>query len=110
MNSTQENIGILGYGLYLPDTYMSARDISLATGGVWSEEAVIAKLGIVRKPVPGPDDGTQEMGARAALDALARTGVDPLDIDVILCVGEEWKEYGLTTSALYIQDLSLIHI
>ena len=104
MNSTQENIGILGYGLYVPDTYMSAHDISVATGGVWSEQAVVDKLGVVRKPVPGPGDGTQEMGALAALDALARTGVDPLDIDVILCVGEEWKEYGLTTSALYIQD------
>ncbi|NLW28474.1 MAG: 3-oxoacyl-ACP synthase, partial [Erysipelothrix sp.] len=30
--------------------------------------------------------------------------VDPLEIDVILCFGEEWKEYPLTTSALYIQD------
>jgi 3-oxoacyl-[acyl-carrier-protein] synthase III len=104
MKSTQENIGILGYGLYLPDTYMSAADISKATQGVWSEQAVVDKLGVVRKPVPGPGDGTQEMGALAALDALARTGVDPLDINIILCVGEEWKEYGLTTSALYIQD------
>ncbi|MDR1387628.1 MAG: 3-oxoacyl-ACP synthase, partial [Propionibacteriaceae bacterium] len=60
--------------------------------------------GIRSKPVPGPEDGTQEMGARAALDALDQSGVDPKDIDVILCVGEEWKEYGLTTSALYIQD------
>jgi 3-oxoacyl-[acyl-carrier-protein] synthase-3 len=104
MNSAQENIGILGYGLYLPSTYMSAAEISAATRGVWSEQAVIDKLGVVRKPVPGPADGTQEMGALAAINALDRTGVDPLDIDVILCVGEEWKEYGLTTSALYIQD------
>ena len=35
---------------------------------------------------------------------LKNTGVDPLDIDVILSVTEEWKEYPLTTSALYIQD------
>ncbi|MCV2394739.1 3-oxoacyl-ACP synthase [Actinotalea sp. M2MS4P-6] len=102
--STQENVGILGYGLYLPEPVMTAREISEATGGVWSEDAVVDKLGIVRKPVPGPGDGTQEMGARAALDALERTGLDPLEIDVILCIGEEWKEYGLTTSALYIQD------
>jgi len=98
------DIGILGYGLYLPETVMTAADISAATGGVWSEQAVIDKLGIVSKPVPGPGDGTQAMGARAAADALERTGVDPKEIDVILCVGEEWKEYPLTTSALYIQD------
>ena len=101
---SQQNIGIAGYGLYLPETVMTARQIAEATGGVWSEQAVIDKLGVVSKPVPGPGDGTQAMGAWAAQDALDRTGLDPAEIDVILCVGEEWKEYGLTTSALYIQD------
>jgi len=100
----RETVGILGYGLYLPSGVMTAREISEATGGVWSEQAVADKLGIRSKPIPGPDDGTQAMGARAAEDALDRTGLDPRDIDVILCVGEEWKEYPLTTSALYIQD------
>ena len=98
------SVGILGYGLYIPEGRMTAGEISAATGGKWSEDAVREKLGIVRKPIPGPGDGTQEMGALAALDAIRRTGTDPLDIDVILCVGEEWKEYPLTTSALYIQD------
>ena len=97
-------IGILGYGIYLPDRHMSAADIAAATGGQWSEAAVRDKLGIVRKSVPGPEDGTQEMGARAGLDAIARTGIDPLEIDLILCMGEEWKEYPLTTSAIYIQE------
>jgi 3-oxoacyl-[acyl-carrier-protein] synthase-3 len=96
--------GIVGTGIYIPDTRMSAREISGATGGVWSEQAVIEKLGIVSKPVPGPQDGTQEMGVRAALDCLENTRIDPREIDVILCIGEEWKEYPLTTSALYIQD------
>ncbi len=41
---------------------------------------------------------------RAAQDALQRTRLDPKEIDVILCIGEEWKEYPLTTSALYIQE------
>jgi 3-oxoacyl-[acyl-carrier-protein] synthase-3 len=94
----------MGTGIYIPKTKMTALDISKATGGVWSERAVIEKLGIVQKPVPGPDDGTQEMGALAALDCLKNTGADPKSIDVILCIGEEWKEYPLTTSALYIQD------
>jgi 3-oxoacyl-[acyl-carrier-protein] synthase-3 len=94
----------VGTGIYIPDTKMSAREISEATGGVWSEQAVIDKLGIINKPIPGSDDGTQEMGVRAALDCLKRTGVDPREIDLILCIGEEWKEYPLTTSALYIQD------
>ena len=98
------NVGIVGTGIYIPKTHMTGEEIAGKTNGVWSEEAVVEKLGIRRKPIPGENDGTQEMGALAALDALKNTGVDPLDIDVILCVGEEWKEYPLTTSALYIQD------
>jgi len=96
--------GVVGTGIYIPETRMSAAEISKATGGAWAEEAVIEKLGIISKPVPGHNDGTQEMGARAALDCLNNTGIDPLEIDLILCIGEEWKEYPLTTSALYIQD------
>ena len=100
------DVGIVGLGIYLPKRKMTAAEISAATGGNWSEEAVINKLGIVEKYVPSdePCDGTQEMGALAALDCLKNTGVDPLDIDVILCFSEEWKEYPLTTSACYVQD------
>lgn len=99
-----DHVGIVGIGVYLPNHVMTAKEISEATGGTWSEEAVYEKLGIKQKYVPGPEDGTQEMGAKAALKCLENTGVDPLDIDLILCIGEEWKEYPLTTSALYIQD------
>jgi 3-oxoacyl-[acyl-carrier-protein] synthase-3 len=104
MNKT--HVGIVGTGIYLPKGILTAKEISEKTKGVWSEEAVIEKLGIRQKTIPSnmPQDGTQEMGALAALDALKNTGVDPLDIDVILSVTEEWKEYPLTTSALYIQD------
>lgn len=98
------NVGIVGTGIYIPEGRLTAREISEKTNGVWSEEAVIAKLGIKQKAIPGHDDGTQEMGARAALECLKNTGVDPKEIDVILCIGEEWKEYPITTSAIYIQD------
>lgn len=97
-------VGIVGVGTYLPSKKMTAKEISEKTNGVWSEEAIINKLGIVEKFIPGEDDGTQEMGVRAALNCLTNCNVDPKDIDVILCIGEEWKEYPLTTSALYIQD------
>jgi 3-oxoacyl-[acyl-carrier-protein] synthase-3 len=100
------NVGIVGTGIYLPKGRMTAREVAEATKGIWSEQAVIDKLGIREKVIPSnsSQDGTQEMGALAALDALKHTGIDPKDIDVILSVTEEWKEYPLTTSALYIQD------
>jgi len=102
--STLDHVGVLGTGIYLPKHKKTAKEIAEATKGIWTEEAVIEKLGIREIYVPGVDDGTQEMGAKAALDALERTKLDPLEIDVILSIGEEWKEYPLTTSALYVQD------
>ncbi len=104
MNKT--HVGIVGTGIYIPKGRLTAKEISEKTQGVWSEKAVIDKLGIKQKTMPleMPKDGTQEMGALAALDALKQTGMNPLDIDVILSVTEEWKEFPLTTSALYIQD------
>ncbi|HCL57874.1 MAG TPA: hypothetical protein DHW82_12830 [Spirochaetia bacterium] len=101
---SQEYVGIVGYGIYIPETFMTAKQVSEATKGKWSEDAVIQKLGFKKKPVPGANDGTQEMGVKAGLDALKRTGVDPKEIDLILCIGEEWKEYPLTTSGIYIQE------
>ena len=99
-----ENVGILGLGIYLPSQVMTAQEIADKTNGVWSKEAIVDKLGIVQKTIPSSEDGTQEMGALASLEAIKNAGIDAKEIDVILCFGEEWKEYPLTTSALYIQD------
>ncbi len=101
---TDINVGIVGTGIYIPEGRMTAKNISEATHGVWVEKAVIEKLGIVEKPIPGKNDGTQEMGVKAGLDVLKNTGIDPKEIDLILCIGEEWKEYPLTTSGIYIQE------
>lgn len=97
------DVSVIGIGLYLPEAVMSAQEISEATKGRWTAEAVKEKLGIIEKIVPGKDDGTQEMAVHAAKNALGDAEINPKEIDVILCMGEEWKEYPLTTSALYIQ-------
>lgn len=99
-----EHVGIVGTGLYFPDKYMTAKEVAESTGGHWTEEAVIKKLGFTKKTIPGENDGTQEMGVRAGLDCLKRTGIDPMEIDLLLSIGEEWKEYPLTTSGIYIQE------
>ena len=98
----QNHVGVMGLGVYLPKTVMTAKEISEKTGGVWSETAVIEKLGIVRKTIPGDGDGAQEMGAFAAAEALKDAGISASEIDCVMCITEEWKEYPLTTSANHI--------
>ncbi|TVQ92251.1 MAG: 3-oxoacyl-ACP synthase [Bacteroidetes bacterium] len=104
MNIDSINVGIAGTGIYIPETRMTAAQISEATGDVWSVQAVEEKLGIRQKAIPGPGDGTQEMGVRAAMDALKNTCIKAEELDLILCIGEEWKEFPLTTSGIYIQE------
>lgn len=101
--SDDKKIGIVGTGIYLPSQFLTAKEIASRTNGIWTEEAVIQKLGINKVLFANKNEGAQEMSYLAALDCLENTKVDPLDIDVILSVTEEWKEYPLTTSALYVQ-------
>ncbi|AIO18930.1 3-oxoacyl-[acyl-carrier-protein] synthase 3 [Candidatus Izimaplasma bacterium HR1] len=96
-------VGIVGTGIYLPKQVMTAKEIAARTKGIWTEEAVVEKLGIKQKLIANDNEGPQEMSYLAAMDCLTNTGVDPKEIDVILSVTEEWKEYPLTTSALYVQ-------
>ncbi len=101
--SHNNHVGIVGTGIYLPKTVLTAKEIAAKTKGVWTEAAVIEKLGIRQIYVPSEGDGTQEMALKAAKDALKNTAIDPLELDLIISIGEEWKEYPLTTSALYVQ-------
>ena len=98
----EATIGIMGLGIYLPKERMTAKEMSIATEGVWSEEAVRDKLGVIEKTIPGDGDGASQMGVWASLDALEDAGISGEEIDCVLCITEEWKEYPLTTSANHI--------
>lgn len=103
INTENFNVGIVSTGIYIPEGRMTAAQISAATNGQWTERAIIEKLGIVEKSVPGKGDGTQEMGVKAAVNCLENAGIKASEIDLIISIGEEWKEYPLTTTSIYIQ-------
>lgn len=96
------HVGIVGTGIYIPNTYETAEAIAEQSG--IPVKVIKEKLGFYKKPIPGPGDGTMEMGVKAAMDCLRRTNTDPLEIDVIISIGEEHKEYPLTTTSIYIQE------
>nr|WP_280523971.1 3-oxoacyl-ACP synthase [Enhygromyxa salina] len=89
---------MMAAGAYVPASSISSAEIAARTG---IPEAVIReKFGIHQKPVPGPEDHTNAMGLWAAQDAVARAGIDPGEIDLVLCTTEEWKEYPLWTAGI----------
>ncbi len=96
--AVQELVGIVAAGTYIPASYISAAEISRLSG--IPEAVLIEKMGILRKPIPGPNDHTNQMGLWAAQDALAQTSIKAEDIDLVLCTTEEWKEYPLWTAGI----------
>lgn len=97
-SSSAHQVGIAGVGIYVPSTFMEAAELAERSG--LPEAVVRDKLGITRKPVPGPDDHTNAMGVRAARQALEQADIDASEIDVVLCTTEEWKEYPLFTAGI----------
>ena len=92
------SIGIVSAGRYIPEGFVTSAELAARTG--IPEPVIREKFGLRRKPTPGPEDHTGAMGLWAAQDALARGGVDPLEIDLVLCTTEEWKEYPLWTAGI----------
>ncbi|HPE88932.1 MAG TPA: 3-oxoacyl-ACP synthase [Spirochaetales bacterium] len=93
---------MIGIGTYVPDTYLSAADLSKATG---VPEAVVAeKFGVRRKPVAGPEDTTAVMGLKAARAALAEAGVSGEDVGLVLWCGAQHKDYPCWLAGLYVAN------
>lgn len=102
MMTDSTEIGIAGWGVYTPDTYMDSFAIAEASG---IPEAVIReKFGVVRKPVPGPGDTTASMGLAAAREAIEMSGVNPADIDIIIWNGAQHKDFPCWLAGLDIAD------
>jgi 3-oxoacyl-[acyl-carrier-protein] synthase-3 len=97
-------IGIMATAVYIPEGRISAEQIAAQTNGLWTAEAIRSKLGFVQKSCPGPNDGVQEMGVQAAKLCLQKAQIQPTDIDAIICIGDELREYPMTTSGIYIQE------
>jgi 3-oxoacyl-[acyl-carrier-protein] synthase-3 len=91
-------MGIVSTGTWFPETYVTAEEIAEQSG--MPEWVVREKLGIERKYVADPEVHPNDMAVKAARKAIDKAGVDPMDIDVVLCTTEEWREYLLWTTAI----------
>lgn len=67
---------------YLPDRVMTNADLErmVDTSDAWIRE----RTGISERRIASDEESTTEMGARAATRALARAGLEPSDVDLII--------------------------
>lgn len=102
MTNTDDQIGIISYGLYTPAGFETAGEIAGRAG--LSSEAVRA-LGIERKCRPAGDDQPVSMAVKAAKQAFERAGgVNPEEVDLVLWTGEEYKDYIAQTASIRVQE------
>jgi 3-oxoacyl-[acyl-carrier-protein] synthase-3 len=93
---------IIGTGSYLPKKVLSNEDLEKMVDT--SDEWIVTRTGIKERRLAADDEFTSQMGARAAVNAMADAGVTPSEIDFIL-VATLTPDYLFPSTACLIQHL-----
>jgi 3-oxoacyl-[acyl-carrier-protein] synthase-3 len=96
-------VGLESWGIYLPK-YKHTSDFISQESGI-PKEILEDKFGLRSKTVPGPQDHTVAMGAKASFQALERANITSDDLDLIIWAGEVYAERPMMTYAIKLQQL-----
>jgi len=96
-------IGIVDYVTYTPDKLMTADELSHLVN--IPADVLRDKMGIRHIHVGDSiNDQPGKMAVKCAKALIEKTGIDPLDIDMILYAGETYAEYICWTVGIMVQD------
>ena len=95
------DVGIVGYGVYIPRYRIKVEEIAK----VWGTDAERVKRGLSleEKSVPGPDEDAATLAVEAARNAVKRSGINPQDIGAIY-VGSESHPYAVKPTATIVAE------
>ena len=74
---------IRGVGAYLPKRIMTNADISKIVDT--TDDWITERTGIKQRHIAAEGELTSDLGIAAAKRALIRSGIDPVDIDLVIC-------------------------
>jgi 3-oxoacyl-[acyl-carrier-protein] synthase III len=74
---------IRGVGAHLPKRVMTNAEMAKIVDT--SDEWITERSGIRQRYIAGDDELTSDLGIAAARQALVRAGIDPIDIDLVIC-------------------------
>lgn len=74
---------IRGVGAYLPKRVMTNADLSKIVDT--TDEWIVERSGIRSRHIAADGELTSDLGIAAAKQALIRAGIDPVDIDLVVC-------------------------
>jgi hydroxymethylglutaryl-CoA synthase len=91
------DVGIVGYGAYLPRYRLPSSEVDR----VWTDGQSGSPA--MEKAVPGPDEDTATMSVEAARNALARAGIDPSQLRAVW-VGSESHPYAVKPTSTIVAE------
>ena len=93
-------VGLAATASYLPERWMTAAEISAASG--IPENVLVEKFGLRGKHIAAPDEHVSDMSVRAAEQLLADAEVAPEEVDAVVYFGSTWKDYAVWQAAPWI--------
>ena len=80
---SKTNSGILGTGHSYPEGILTNADLERIVDT--SDDWITTRTGIKQRRKAAPDEYTSQFAVRASREAIARAGIDPAEIDLLLC-------------------------
>lgn len=99
----RREVGIIGYGAYVPRYRIKAAEIARVWGGGSDSGASGDGLPVDEKAVPGLDEDTITMSVEAARNAMLRAGILPSDLRAVW-VGSESHPYAVKPSSTIVAE------
>ncbi len=97
MLKPDREVGIVGYGAYVPRYRLPAEEVAR----VWGDVSGVTP--ITEKAVAGLDEDTISMSIEASRNALARAGIDPQGIRAVW-IGSESHPYAVKPSSTIVAE------
>jgi 3-oxoacyl-[acyl-carrier-protein] synthase-3 len=93
-------VGLAATASYLPERWMTAAEITAASG--IPEDVLVEKFGLRGKHIAAPDEHVSDMSVRAAEQLFADAEIEPADVDAVVYFGSTWKDYAVWQAAPWI--------
>jgi len=93
-----QNAGIIGMGHAYPEGILTNADLEKIVDT--NDEWIITRTGIKQRHKAAPDEYTSQFGGKAARQALERAGLQPTDIEIIICATTTPDQIMPSTGAL----------
>src|SRR3954449_13038487 len=99
--SVPRSVRITGWGRYAPERVLSNADLERLVDT--SDEWIRSRTGIRERRIAAPHESTATLAAIAAKRAIAVSGLEPDDIDLIL-VGTLTPDYWMPATAVLVKE------